>query len=82
VGARHGLSDSVIVPSQAGSISRRVMLLPGEPSTISLEREVEGLRLSEDERVMLPAMERELGRPLTEPEEHLALEQARSLGIV
>jgi hypothetical protein len=58
------------------------MLRPGEPSTISPEREAERLRLSEDERVMLQAMERELGRPLTEPEERLALEQARSLGMV
>jgi hypothetical protein len=58
------------------------MLLPGEPSTISPEREVERLRLSEDEHVMLQAMERELGRPLTGPEEHLVLEQARSLGMV
>ena len=31
---------------------------------------------------MLQAMERELGRPLAEPEEHLALEQARALGMV
>jgi hypothetical protein len=58
------------------------MLPPGEPSTISPEREAERLRLSEDERAMLQAMERELGRPLTEPEENLALEQARALGIV
>ena len=49
---------------------------------ISPEREAERLRLSEDERAMLQAMERELGRRLTEPEEHLALEQARSLGMV
>ena len=80
--ARHGLSDSVIVSSQTSGISRRVMLPPGEPSTISPEREAERLRLSEDERAMLQAMERELGRRLTEPEEHLALEQARSLGMV
>jgi hypothetical protein len=39
------------------------MLLPGEPSTISPEREAERLRFSEDERAMLQAMERELGRP-------------------
>jgi hypothetical protein len=45
------------------------MLLPGEPSTISPEREAERLRFSEDERAMLQAMER-------------ALEQARSLGMV
>jgi hypothetical protein len=58
------------------------MLPRAEPSTISSEREAERLRLSEDERTMLQAMERELGRPLTAPEEHLALEQARSLGMV
>ena len=58
------------------------MFRPREPSTISPEREAERLRLSEDERAMLQAIERELGRPLTEPEEDLALEQARSLGIV
>jgi hypothetical protein len=58
------------------------MLAPGEPSTISPERDAERLRLSEDERAMLQSMERELGRRLTEPEEHLALEQARSLGMV
>jgi hypothetical protein len=76
------LSDGVIVPSQTSGISRRVMLRPGEPPTISPEREAERLRLSEDERAMLQSMERELGRRLTEPEEHLALEQARSLGMV
>jgi hypothetical protein len=53
---------------------------PGEPSTISPEREAERLRLSKDERALLQAMERELGRPLTEPEDILALEQARHLG--
>ena len=58
------------------------MFGPGELSTISPEREAEKLRLSENERAMLQAMERELARPLTEPEEHLALEQARSLGMV
>ena len=63
-----------------GSISRRVILLPGEPSTISPEREAERLRLSEDERAMLQSMKRELGRPLTEPEEHLALERPELCG--
>ena len=58
------------------------MLPPGEPSTISPEREAARLRLSEDERAMLQTIERELGRLLTEPEEHLAWEQARSLGMV
>ena len=58
------------------------MLPPGEPSTISPQREAERLRLSDNQRAMLQAMERELGRPLTEPEERLALEQARSLGMV
>ena len=76
------MSDSVIVPSQTSGICRRVMLRPGEPSTISPQREAERLRLSEDERAMLQSTERELGRPLTAPEEHLALEQARSFGMV
>jgi hypothetical protein len=58
------------------------MLRPGQPSTISPEREAKRLRLSEGERAMLQAMERELGRPLTGPEEYLVLEQARSLGMV
>ena len=58
------------------------MLRPGEPPTISPAREAERLRLSEDELGMLQSMERELGRRLTEPEEHLALEQARSLGMI
>ena len=58
------------------------MLRPGEASTISPEREAERLRLSEDERAMLQTMESELDRRLTDPEEHLALEQARSLGMV
>ena len=57
------------------------MLRPGEPSTISPEREAERLRLSEDERAMLQAMERELGRPLTEPEEHLALERPLAMSL-
>ena len=54
----------------------------GEPSTISPEREAERLRLTDDERAILRIMERDLRRTLTEPEEHLALEQARSLGMV
>jgi hypothetical protein len=58
------------------------MLRPGERSPISPEREAERPRLSKDERAMLQSMERELGRPLTAPEEHLALEQARTLGMV
>jgi hypothetical protein len=58
------------------------MLRPGEPPTISPQREAERLRLSEYERAILQAIERELGWPLTEPEEHLALEQARALGMV
>jgi hypothetical protein len=38
--------------------------------------------LTDDERAVLRIMERDLRRPLTEQEEHLALEQARSLGMV
>ena len=56
------------------------MLRPRETSAISPKREAKRLRLSEDERALLQAMERELARPLTEPEEHLALEQARRSG--
>ena len=58
------------------------MLRPGETSTISPKREAERLHLCQDERAMLQAMERELSRRLTEPEAHLALEQARALGMV
>ena len=79
---RHGLSGSVIEPSQTSGICCRVMLRPRETSAISPKREAKRLRLSEDERALLQAMERELGRPLTEPEEHLALERARTLGMV
>ena len=49
---------------------------------IRARREAERLRLTDDERAVLRIMERDLRRPLTEQEEHLALEQARSLGMV
>ena len=49
---------------------------------IRARREAERLRLTDDERAVLQIMERDLRRPLTEQEEHLALEQARSLGMV
>jgi hypothetical protein len=49
---------------------------------IRARREAERLRLSDDERAVLRIMERDLRRTLTEQEEHLSLEQARSLGMV
>jgi hypothetical protein len=49
---------------------------------IRARREAERLRLTDDERAILRIMERDLRRPLTEREERLALEQARSLGMV
>jgi hypothetical protein len=49
---------------------------------IRARREAERLRLSDDERAVLRIMERDLRRTLNEQEEHLALEQARSLGMV
>jgi hypothetical protein len=49
---------------------------------IRARREVERMRLTDDERAVLRIIERDLRRPLTEQEEHLALEQARSLGMV
>ena len=49
---------------------------------IRARREAGRLRLTDDERAVLRIMERDLGRPLTEQEGHLALEQARSLGMV
>ena len=45
-------------------------------------REAARQLLNDEERTMLRAMEHNLGRPLTEQEEHLSLEQARSLGMV
>jgi hypothetical protein len=48
---------------------------------IPARREAKSLRLSDDERAVLRIMERDLRRPLTEPEEHLALEKARALGM-
>jgi hypothetical protein len=47
---------------------------------IRARREAERLRLTDDERAILRIMER-LRRPLTEQEEHLALEQARAFGM-
>ena len=49
---------------------------------IRARREAERLRLTDDQRAVLRIMERDLRRTLTEQEEHLALEQARSLGMV
>jgi hypothetical protein len=49
---------------------------------IRARREAERLRLTDDERAFVRIMERDLRRPLTEQEEHLALEQARALGMV
>jgi hypothetical protein len=46
---------------------------------IRTRREAERLRLTDYERAILRIMERDLRRTLTEQEEHLALEQARSL---
>jgi hypothetical protein len=48
---------------------------------IRARREAERLRLTDDERAVLRIMERDLRRPLTEQEEHLAIEQARALGM-
>jgi hypothetical protein len=48
---------------------------PEEPSPpLTPEREAVRQLLNDEERKMLEAMERDLGRPLTEEEEHLALE--------
>ena len=48
---------------------------PEEPSPpLTPERLAARQRLNDDERKMLAAVERDLGRPLTEEEEHLALE--------
>ena len=48
---------------------------------IRARREAERLGLTDDERAVLRIMERDLRRALTEQEEHLALEQTRSLGM-
>jgi hypothetical protein len=48
---------------------------------IRARREAERLRLTDDERAVLRIIERDLRRPLTEQKEHLALEQARALGM-
>ena len=51
------------------------MFKPEEPSPpLTPERLAARQRLNDDERKMLAAVERDLGRPLTEEEEHLALE--------
>jgi hypothetical protein len=48
---------------------------PEEPSPpLTPEREAVRQLLNDEERKMLEAMERDLGRPLTEEEEHLVLE--------
>ena len=49
---------------------------------IRARREAERLRLTDDEHAVLRIMERDLRRPLTEQEEHLALEKAWSFGVV
>ena len=49
---------------------------------IRARREAERLHLTDDERAVLRIVERDLRRTLTEQEEHLSLEQARSLGMV
>ena len=48
---------------------------------IRARHEAERLRLTDDERAVLRIIERDLRRPLTEQEEHLALQQARALGM-
>jgi hypothetical protein len=51
------------------------MFKPGEPSPpLTPERLAARQRLNDNERKTVEAMERDLGRPLTEEEEHLALE--------
>ena len=48
---------------------------PEEPSPpLTPEREAARQALNDEEREILEAMERDLGRPLTEEEKHLALE--------
>jgi hypothetical protein len=49
---------------------------------VRARREAERQRLTDDERALLRIIERDLRRPLTEQEEHLALEQARTRGMV
>jgi hypothetical protein len=44
------------------------------------EREAARQVLNDEEREILEAMERDLGRPLTEEEEHLALEPGALIG--
>jgi hypothetical protein len=48
---------------------------------IRARREAARQLLNDEERKMLRATEHDLGRPLTEQEEHLSLEQVRSLGV-
>jgi hypothetical protein len=51
------------------------MFKPEEPSPqLTPERQAARQLLNDEERKMLEAMERELVRPLTEPEQHLVLE--------
>jgi hypothetical protein len=55
------------------------MSKPEEPfPPLTPEREAVRQRLNHGERNMLEEMERELGRLLTEQEEHLALEHTRA----
>jgi hypothetical protein len=54
------------------------MFEPEEPSPpLTPERLAARQKLNDEERKILEAMESDLGRPLTEEEEHLALEQPR-----
>jgi hypothetical protein len=51
------------------------MFKPGEPPPpLTPERLAARQRLNDNEREMVEAIERDLGRPLTEQEEHLVLE--------
>ena len=64
---------------QRRSSLRGAMSKPEEPSPpLTPEREAARQRLNDGERNMLEEMERELGRLLTEQEEHLALEHTRA----
>jgi hypothetical protein len=59
------------------------MFKPDEPSApLPPEREAARQLLNDHERSVIEAMECGLGRPLTEQEEFLSLEQARALGEV
>jgi hypothetical protein len=81
-------SPAEIRPNPAdanASVSWRRPLRTGDAKTGLRRRscvpEAERLRLTDEERAVLRIMERDLRRPLTEQEEHLALEQVRALGM-